>query len=231
MRQIFAAAVLITGLVASAVAPAAESMVSPATAASSAQAGVHEVAAVSIQRASAQLGQSGGFYRTPRYHIKLPTELDPVVDALKRAYAIQLANDLEAAINHAAEAVAKPAGDQLLQAAAQANFSDADHILHGTDDAVARQMRTQLGAKLADTLTTVVSAALDKVKGPEALHKMQQRYEQLTNRPFPAFDLVAYTREQFVGTFFAAIADQEGAIRHQPSARSTALLKETFSAR
>lgn len=189
----------------------------------------HELAEVAIKRAADQLGQPGGIYRVPRYHIPLPSELDKPVKVLEKNYASDLSNTLEMAINRAAEATVPALAADTLKALPQVAFADPGNVLHAVGDAVTRQVQAQSEPAFAADLAAQVTASLSATKATEALQRMQARYEQLTDSPFPAFDLQAYTRDQVVSVFFAAVGEQEQIIRTEPSARSTEALKQVFT--
>jgi hypothetical protein len=192
------------------------------------QAAVREIATVAVQRASARLGAPGGIYRVPRFHIPLPAELDKPVKVLEKAYAQRLPDAVEMAINRAAEASAPATGNAILQALPHVTFTDPDRVLHGPDDAVTRQIEAQLGPSLHDAVSAAAQANLRSADAIGATQRMRAKYEQMTDSPFPAFDITAYTSDQLLHTFFAAVAEEERSIRNQPSARSTPLLNEIF---
>lgn len=193
------------------------------------QAGLREIAAVATQRSAARLGQPGGFYRTPEFHIPLPKAMDKPVDILVKSYASSLTVEVEKAINRAAEATAQPAGDYVLKALPTVTFADPTGALRGPDDAVTDALKTQIGQAFRDAMRPVVRANLAKAGGPAALAAMQARYESLTDRPLMDFDLETYTLESFVTTFFDGIAHEEQSIRSRPSARTTETLRQLFS--
>ena len=191
------------------------------------QAGSQEIARISVERTVAHLGQPGGFYRTPAYHIALPPQLNDAVRLLAKNYASTLPVELERAINRAAEDTAGPAGDYVLKILPSRALPPVN--LSGPTDAVTSALRKTIAGEFADALRPIVHAALAKANAGDALERMRVRYESIANAPLPKFDLEAFTVESFGDAFFAGVAQEEQNIRLRPSARSTDLLKALFS--
>lgn len=184
-----------------------------------------------VSDAGADLGVSGGFYRTPQFHIGLPRTLDNPVSVLDKVYAPLLAVTLERTINRSAEATAAPARDAILASLGSVTFADPARVVDGAPDAVTVAVRTQLEPRLRELLRPMIAANLDAAGARSALARMRARYEAVANVPFPDFDIDAYTLDSFLTVFFADMAQHEQDVRVRPSARSTDAMKRLFSSR
>ena len=192
-------------------------------------AGLREIATVTVQRSAERLGRPGGFYRTPKFHIPLPSSLDKAVAVLAANYETSLSVAVEQAINRAAESSAQSAGDYLSNLVPKLALADPDAILRGPSDAVTAAVKAQTEQAFREAMRPIVRANLAKAEASVALERMQSRYEDIANVPFVGFDIETYTLESFASAFFAAMAQEEQNIRSRPSARSTETLKQLFS--
>lgn len=195
------------------------------------QAGLREIAAVAVQRSADRLGQAGGFYRTPKFHIPLPQTLNKAVATLAKNYASSSSVAVEQAINRAAEDAARPAGDYLLNFVPKVVLVDPERMLRGPSDAVTVALRAQTDTAFREAMLPVVRASLAKANAHVALERMRARYEDIANTAFTGFDIEAYTLDSFVNAFFASVSEEEQNIRLRPSARSTETLRKIFSVR
>ncbi len=120
------------------------------------QSGLHEMASVALDRSANRLGQAGGFYLTPEFHIALPATLDKPAETLTKTYAPLLPVDLERAINRAAESSVRPAGDYVRKVLATVVLSDPGRILNGSPTALTETIESQVGPGLREAMGPVI---------------------------------------------------------------------------
>jgi hypothetical protein len=193
------------------------------------QAALRDLATVAVQRTVEKLGHPDGLYLTPAFHIRLPSQLEGAAKTLATDYASSLSTALELSLNRSAEALIGPAADYVLKTLPTVTFADPERLTQGTPDAVTLALEKSIGPGLRKTMSGLVSASAARADAPGALRRMQARYEDITNKPFPEIDLNGYILASFTTAFFASLAEEEQAVRLRPSARSTDLLRRLFS--
>jgi hypothetical protein len=194
-------------------------------------AGLREALRVGTERVVARLGRPGGFQDDPRIHIPLPDSLASVQAALGRIGWSASLDALEAKLNEAAEVATPKARDLFLQAIAQMTLDDVRQIYDGPDDAATRYFQRRMSAPLAREMAPVVEASLSEVGAIRKYDEVMGRYRSLPFVPDARADLGAYVVEKGMDGIFHYLARQEAAIRNDPAARTTQLLRQVFGAR
>ncbi len=187
-----------------------------------------EALRIGIDRVTARLGRPGGFVADPAVRIPLPGGLEPVRAGLAGAGLGQLVVELELRMNRAAEA-AMPAADRALGAALAAlAIEDAGALLHGADDAATRHFAAAMAPALVAELTPIIETELHEAGAVDAFEAFVEAYAALPLMPSIRGDLTAHVVEATLAGLFHYLAEEERAIRKDPRARSTALLRRVF---
>ncbi|BAN69590.1 DUF4197 domain-containing protein [endosymbiont of unidentified scaly snail isolate Monju] len=197
-------------------------------------AGLKEALAVGAERAVAQLGRSGGFLNDPKVRIPLPGVLGRVADTARRLGQGQRVDALEQAVNRAAEQAIPKTLAIVKQTVRRMTLEDARGILSGGDDAATRYLRDKAGDSLRRAVRPIVARATDEA-GATAAYK---RLLASTRNSLGGLggllggqvnlDLDDYVTEKALNGLFLKLAAEEKAIRTNPVARSTELLKQVF---
>lgn len=177
-----------------------------------------------------QLGTEEGFNLDPTVHIPLPDELNQARTVLARVGLEGSLTDLEVQLNRAAEVATSNAGELFVNAISKMTLQDARDILQGPDDAATRYFRNTMGVELSERMTPVVSESLDEVGAARLYEQTVGRYNSLPLVPPIESNLTSHVVNLGIDGIFHYLAEEEAAIRADPAARTTDLLRTVFSA-
>lgn len=198
-------------------------------------AGLKEALAIGTKNVVGKLGTSGGFNLDPNIHIPLPATLAKVDNALSTIGMNTLTADLENRLNAAAETATPRAKELFISAISQMTIEDAKTILTGPQDSATQFMRKTIGAELATDMSPIVTNALSEAGAIQAYDNTVGRYSQIPFVPQIAgnakTNLNDYVVNKAMDGIFYYVAQEEAAIRTNPAARTTDLLKKVFTAR
>lgn len=190
--------------------------------------GLKEALRVGTETVVAQLGKTDGFNADKAIHIPLPGQLATVQKALKAAGYSSLVDDLELKLNRAAEQATPKAKALFVDAIAAMTIQDAQKILNGPDDAATQYFRKSMGPGLATEMKPIVDATLAEAGAVQAYDAMMGQYKALPFMPDAKANLTDYVVEKGMDGIFHYVAKEEAAIRTNPAARTTDLLKKVF---
>jgi hypothetical protein len=174
------------------------------------------------------LGKPEGFLGNPQVRIPLPGALNDAAKLLRATGQQRRVDELEVAMNRAAEAAVPEAQALLVNAVKGMSVEDAKQVISGGDNSVtdffARKTREPLGVKFLP----IVTKATEKVG-------LVDRYNALAGRA-AGFGLIkkqdaniqAYVTEKALDGLFLMIAEEEKKIRANPAAAGSAILKKVF---
>jgi hypothetical protein len=191
--------------------------------------GLKEALRVGTEAVVAQLGKTDGFNTDKAIHIPLPGQLATVQKALKAAGYSGLVDDLELKLNRAAEQATPKAKALFVDAISAMTIEDASKILNGPDDAATQYFRKAMGPGLAKEMAPVVDATLAEAGAVQAYDSMMGQYKALPFMPDAKADLTQYVVDKGLDGIFHYVAKEEAAIRTNPAARTTDLLKKVFA--
>ena len=174
------------------------------------------------------LGKPGGFLKNDRVRIALPDKARKAERALRKVGAGKAADQLIDTMNRAAETAVVEAKPVLWQAVKQMSLKDATEILRGKDDAATQYFRGATSTELTAKLRPIVEAATAKVGVAQKYEKFAGKASQLGLLNAKEADLDAYVTEKALDGLFLMIADEEKAIRKDPLATGSSLLKKVF---
>jgi hypothetical protein len=183
-----------------------------------------------IDTAVAQLGTRDGFLNDPKVSIPLPPALEKADRALRMVGMGGDADELKAAMNHAAEAAVADAKPVFKRALQHMTLEDAKRILTGGDDAGTQYFRTATSTELSAQFKPVVARETAKLK-------LASRYDEYAGKAaglglIPAQDanLNDYVTAKALDGLFSRIADEERTIRKDPLGQASSLIKKVFGA-
>lgn len=191
-------------------------------------AGLKEALTVGTGRVVEQLGTAGGFSADPAIHIPLPDSLKKVQSALDSVGMSSSFDDLELRLNEAAELATPKAKALFVTAIQDMTLEDVQAIYSGPDDAATRYFREKMSAPLALEMAPVVDASLGEVGAVQSYDQIMEQYNGLPFVPPVDADLTDYVVDKGMDGIFHYLAKEEAAIRTDPVARSTDLLKKVF---
>ena len=189
--------------------------------------GLKDALKVGAERTVKRLGAPGGYLDDTSIHIPLPGSLAKLKGPLTMAGAGNTLGDLENRMNRGAEAAAPKALEILADAVTKMSLSDAKGILNGPQDAATQYFKNSSSDAIAKAFKPIVEQTLAEVGAVKALQTLSYRAAPLGG--LGGFDLTEYATAKAMDGLFHYIAKEEGAIRANPAARSTDLLKQVFA--
>jgi len=191
-------------------------------------AGLKEALTVGTGRVVEQLGTTGGFSADPSIHIPLPDSLKSVQSTLGKVGMSSTFDDLELRLNEAAELATPKAKALFMSAIQDMTLDDVRAIYSGPDDAATQYFREKMSGPLAVEMAPVVDASLGEVGAVQSYDTIMDKYDSMPFVPPVDADLTGYVVDKGMDGIFHYLAQEEAAIRTDPVARSTDLLKKVF---
>jgi hypothetical protein len=190
--------------------------------------GLKQALSVGTKKAVSLVDKPGGYLDNQAIKIVLPKSLQPAEGLLRSAGQGPKIDGFIVSMNHAAESAA-PAAEQIFADAVTAmSIDDARKLLNGGDTSITEYFKVKTSTQLATAFRPSVEKAMNE-------NEVTQQYQGLTGNlpqlPFmksSPFDIDTYVVNQALNGLFYMLAQQERDIRHNPAARSTALLKDVF---
>ncbi len=225
---------------------------SPAQSSAKEQSAITQTLEIGVKKAIAALGKKDGFYGNPLVKIALPKNMQTVASTLKKVGLGKYVDELELSMNRAAEEAVPQTASILLDTIKGMKPQDAEElILSDKKDAITQYFKTHAGDKLAKKIAPIIKKHMEH----EQVSKYYQTVMSYYNKYAPTFtqnsqvqaalgalgmnspkkveeqDLSSYVTNRTLEGLYTMIAKQEEAIRTNPMARSTKLLKEVFGAK
>jgi hypothetical protein len=190
--------------------------------------GLKEALRVGTDNVVGRLGTSGGFSDDHAVHIPLPDSLRQAQALLGRYGMAGLFDDLELRMNRAAEAATPKTKELFWKAIQDMSLDDAQAIYNGPKDAATRYFQSKMTPELSAAMRPVVDQSLADVGAIQAYDNAMAEYRKLPMVPDVKANLTAYVVEKGLDGIFHYLAQEEEAIRTNPVARTTDLLKRVF---
>lgn len=190
--------------------------------------GLKEALRIGAERAVKTVGKPGGFLNRPDIHIPLPGPLASLRSGLAAIGASGMADDLETRINQAAEQAAPKATAIFIKAIQAMTINDARAILTGPQDSATQYFRRMTSTDLGAQMRPIIDRSLADVGAVQALNGVTAQAKSLPFASGLSVDLTGYVLDKAMSGIFLYLGREEAAIRSNPAARSTDLLKKVF---
>ena len=202
--------------------------------------GLKQALRVGSDRAVAILGKPGGFLDDSSVRIPLPESLDTVGKTLRSVGQGKYVDEFETTVNRAAEKAVTKSLPIVKKTIRKMSLKDVKGILNGGDTAATDYLRERAGKDLAEAVKPVVSEATDQAGATSAYKNLVEQGGQyasglvgklgglLGDKQPSSLDLDDYVTDKTLDGLFSKLAAEEKAIREDPVARSTDLLKKVF---
>jgi hypothetical protein len=195
---------------------------------SSIAAGLREALEVGARNAVELASKRGGFLDEPQIRIPLPRELNGLTSAMRQFGLAGQVDELEVAMNRAAEEASAEALDVFGDAIRAMTFDDARAILAGSDTAATDYLRRTSTDTLRTRFEPIIDAKIHEV-GLARLYGDIMARLRLLPVPLPATPpLPGYVTDRALEGLFTLMGDEERKIRHDPAARVTERLRQVF---
>jgi hypothetical protein len=192
--------------------------------------GLKDALVQAVGSAVGKLGVPDGFLGNPQVKIPLPDSLKKVEKGMKMFGMGKQTDELVTRMNRAAEAAVPEAKDLLVDSVKKMSVDDAKAILTGGDDSATQYFKKTTSAALTQKLLPIVQDATAKVQ----LAQQYDKYAQMGSK-FGVVDknqanIEQYVTQKTLDGLFIMMAQEEKAIRQNPLAASTNLIKKVFGA-
>jgi len=195
-----------------------------------ASAGMRAAISQGIDKAIGTLGAPNGFLSNPKYTIPLPSALEKADRALRMIGMSGDADELKAAMNHAAEMAVADAKPVFKQAAQRMTVADAKGILTGGETSATQYFRQATSTQLTTRFKPIVEKATAKLKLRGLYDQYAGKAAQVGLMSAQDANLNDYVTAKALDGLFQAIGEEERAIRKDPMGQASSLIKKVFSA-
>jgi len=192
--------------------------------------GLKEALTQGAGKAVDQLGRTDGFLGNPKVKIPLPENLRKGEDLLRKLGMGKYADELETAMNRAAEAAVPEAKTLLVNSIKTMSVQDAKGILTGGDDAATQYFKRTTSGPLAAKFKPIVQKAMAKVKLAEKYDQFAGKAAKLGLVKDEDAHLDNYVTAKALDGLYLMIAEEEKSIRQDPVGAAGSLAKKVFSA-
>ena len=191
-------------------------------------AGLKEALRIGTEHATALTGKQAGFYRNPSIKIPMPEQLQSFEKGLRIFGFGPQVDEFVLSMNRAAERAAPQATEIFLGAITQMTFADAQQILSGPDTAATEYFKVKTTAQLTAAFRPHVEQAMNQVGVTRQYKELVQRFRTIPLPKTELVDLDQYVVGKGLEGLFLMVGQEEQAIRKNPAARVTDLLKQVF---
>ena len=174
------------------------------------------------------LGKTDGFLGNPKVKIPLPENLQKVEGMVRGFGGGRYVDELETAMNRAAEAAVPEAKTLLVNAIKQMSVEDAKGILSGGDDAATQYFKRSTSEPLAKKFLPIVKKATAKVQLADKYNQFAGKAAKFHLIDAKDANLDDYVTRKALDGLYLIIAEQEKAIRKDPIGTGSKVIGKVF---
>ena len=176
------------------------------------------------------LGRQDGFLGSEKFRIPLPGYLQDGARLLTLFGQGQQVQELEVALNRAAEQAVPMAKNLLVGAVKNMSVQDARNILAGGETSVTTFFEQKTRSPLGTSFLPVVRRATSRVQLTEKADRLAQRAQAfgLVKMEDPSID--HYVTRKALDALYLVIGEEERKIRRDPVGTGSAILQRVFGA-
>ena len=194
-------------------------------------AGLKEALAIGTENAIKLIGRPDGFLKNEIIKILLPEKLKVVEKTMRTLGMGKPIDDLEVAMNRAAEAAVPLASGFFKTAIQEMTFDDARKIVTGGDTSATDFFRAKTQDNLTNAFRPVIEKAMEENNVTKKFDVVVGNVKKIPFMKAEVPDVKQYVLEKSLGGLFHMIGEEEKKIRKDPAAQVTSLLKEVFGRR
>lgn len=174
------------------------------------------------------LGKPDGFLGNPAVRIKLPDFLENSKGLLKMMGMGSQLDQMEVSMNRAAEAAVPQAKAVLKKTIQNMTVEDAKQVLGGGDTAVTDFFRSKAQGDLYTQLLPIVQGKTAQVGLAQQYNALAEKGSRFGLVKAEDANLEGYVTNKALDALFLMVAEEEKAIRADPVAAGSAVLKKVF---
>jgi hypothetical protein len=190
--------------------------------------GLREALRVGTERATASTSTVDGFLGNELIRIALPEQMTTMTAALRAAGMGDQVDELDVAMNRAAEQAAGEARAVFWEQISSMTVNDALDIVNGSDTAATDYFRERTSDSLRARFQPIVAEKIQTVGLYQTYKPLADSFNAMPFVTTPAVDLESYVTEGALDGLFTVLGEEEQKIREDPVARSTDLLRRVF---
>jgi hypothetical protein len=191
--------------------------------------GLREALLVGIDKTIALTGKADGFFGNQAIKINLPQQLQLMDKALRMAGYGPKVDEFVLSMNRAAEKAAPLVRGTFINAIMGMTFDDAQGIRKGGNTAATEYFKGKTRQPLQKLFMPVVNQKLTELDVIRRYNDLLGTYQTLPfASKFPAPSINEYVVSKSLDGIFYTLGQQEQAIRQDPAARVTDLLRQVF---
>lgn len=176
------------------------------------------------------LGRQDGFLGNPKVRIPLPSGLQDASKFLRAIGRGHQVEELEVAINRAAEQAVPLARDLLVNAVKSITVTDAKNILAGGDTSVTTFFADKTRQPLGTKFLPVVSKVVERVGLAEKYNRVAGKAAGMGLVKQEDASIQHYVTRKALDGLYLVIGEEERKIRSDPVGTGNALLRKVFGA-
>jgi hypothetical protein len=192
--------------------------------------GLKDALVQAVGSAVGKLGVTDGFLGNPQVKIPLPDSLTKVAKGMKMFGMGKQTDELVTRMNRAAEAAVPEAKTLLVNSVKNMSVDDAKAILTGGDDSATQYFKKTTSGALTEKFLPIVKDATAKVQLAQQYDKYAAMGSKFGVVNKDQASLEQYVTQKTLDGLFTMMAQEEKAIRKNPLAASTSLIKKVFGA-
>jgi hypothetical protein len=177
-----------------------------------------------------KLGIENGFLGNEKVKIPLPKYLEQAKPILKMTGQSHQLDDLEVAMNRAAESAVPLAKPLLLDAVKSMTITDAKNILAGGDTSVTNFFREKTSTPLGVKFMPIVKSVTDRSGLSAKYNKTMNQVSKFSKVPEQQATVEAYVTQRALDGLFYMIGEEEKAIRQDPIGTGSKIISKVFGA-
>jgi Protein of unknown function (DUF4197) len=193
-------------------------------------AGLRQALTDGATAAVGKLGVENGFFGNAKVKIPLPESLQKVEGLMRAMGMKRQAEELELAMNRAAEAAVTEAKPLLVDAVKKMSVQDAKGLLTGGDTAATDYFRRTTADGLAKKFLPVVKNATATVGLAEKYNAIAGKGAQLGLVAADQASIEQYVTRKSLDGLYTIIGDEEKAIRQDPVGAASNIVQKVFGA-
>jgi hypothetical protein len=182
----------------------------------------------SATAAVGRLGVENGFLGNENVKIHLPRFLEQAKPLFKLTGHGQQLDELELAMNRAAESAVPMAKPLLINAVKHMTFADAKKILTGGDTSVTNFFREKTSSQLAVKFLPIVKSITNRSGLSAKYDKVMAQASRITSVPEEQATVEAYVTQRALDGLFYMIGEEEKAIRKDPLESGSKIIGKVF---
>jgi hypothetical protein len=175
-----------------------------------------------------KLGVENGFLNNAKVKIHLPGFLEQARPLLKLTGLGHQLDELELAMNRAAESAVPLAKPLLINAIKRMTFADAKKILTGGDTSVTDFFKEKTSSQLAVKFLPVVKSITNRSGLSGKYDKLMAQASRIASVPEEQASVEAYVTQRTLDGLFYMIGEEEKAIRKDPLESGSKIIGKVF---